>query len=119
RVTQDGATGRFTAIVAILAADSDPQKLMLTGRAVEMVEVPVAARRLAAGSTIRPSDVRMARLPATRAREAATAAPVGRALDRALPAGHPFPPGPLGRPSIVRKGDPVRVALASGRLSLT
>lgn len=119
RVTQDGATGRFAAVVAILAADSAPQKLTLTGRATEMAEVPVAARRLAAGATVRPADVRIARLPAARAREAAPVAPVGRTLDRALPAGQPFPAGPLGRPPMVRKGEPVRVAFAAGGLALT
>lgn len=119
RITRDAATGRFTATIAILAGDSEPQRLVLSGRAVEMVEVPVATRRLAAGATIRPADIRMARLPASRAREAATVAPVGRALDRALAPGQPFPPGPLPRPQLVRKGEPVRVALASGGLSLT
>ncbi len=119
RIAHDPATGRFTAVVAILAAGNEPQKLTLTGRAITMIEVPVAVRRLAAGSTVQPTDVRMARLPASRAQEAAAAPPIGRALDRALPAGQPFPPGPLARAPMVRKGEPVRVALTSGGLSLT
>jgi len=119
RISHDRVTGRFSAVVAILADDAAPLRLSLAGRAVEMIEVPVATRRLAAGAAITHADVRMARLPASRAADAATEAPIGRALDRPLAAGQPFPTGPLGRPRIVRKGDTVSVAFASGGLIVT
>lgn len=119
RVSHDRATGRFNAVVAVLAEGAAPMRLALAGRAIEMVEVPVAARRLSAGAAITRHDVRMARLPAARAVDAASEAPIGRALDRPLAAGQPFPSGPLGRPQLVRKGERVNVTLASGELIIT
>ncbi len=118
----DGATGRFTAMLSATAPGMTPAHTRLSGRVVETLEIPVAARRLAAGDVVAPGDIRLARLHASAVRgEVAQylGQPVGMAMRHPVGPGAPFLLADMGRPQAVQRGDPVQMQLDSPGLSLS
>ena len=110
----DGATGRFTAVLSLTAPDMQPIHSRLSGRVQEMVNVPVASRRLLPGDVVGLADVKMGRLRveavrAEIARDAAQA--VGMAVRHPIGSGTPFGLADLGRPLAVQRGDAVHMQL--------
>uniref|UniRef100_UPI0022EA8D16 flagellar basal body P-ring formation chaperone FlgA n=1 Tax=Falsiroseomonas oryzae TaxID=2766473 RepID=UPI0022EA8D16 len=85
-------------------------RLRLAGRAVPTVPMLVAARRMAAGETLRAADVRLIRVPASRLRPgAAQEAEVvlGQALRRPAAADQPLLLADLVQPVAVERGQTV------------
>jgi flagellar basal body P-ring formation protein FlgA len=118
----DGQSGRFTALLTISGATMDDITVNLAGRAEATMEVPVAAGRLAAGTVITASDLRMARLRASEvtrdiARNIQDA--IGLELRDQIADGHPLPRAELERPLLVTKGARVVMLLDSPGIALT
>ncbi|MBU6499814.1 MAG: hypothetical protein KGQ40_14915, partial [Rhodospirillales bacterium] len=52
-----GASGRFTGVLAVAGKGMDMLRLRVSGTLTAMVELPVAVRRLVAGAVIGPADL--------------------------------------------------------------
>ncbi|WP_137177116.1 flagellar basal body P-ring formation chaperone FlgA [Roseomonas sp. AR75] len=118
----DPAAGRFAATLAIVAEGIPTQRLRLAGRAVRMAPMLVAARRLPAGEAIRPGDVRVIRVPASRLRPGAAQAMetvVGQALRRPAAAEQPLLVSDLARPVAVERGQTVTMLYEIPGMTLT
>jgi len=107
QIDYEGATGRFTGVVLVTGAAMVPLRLRLTGQADEIAHVVVAARRLAAGSVLRPGDMKFAAVHASTlhgdvVRDPAQA--LGQALRHAAASGEPLPVAELQRPVAIAKG---------------
>jgi flagella basal body P-ring formation protein FlgA len=117
----DAASGRFAADMAASSTAMDPVRMRVTGRVLEMAELPVPVRRLEAGNPIVASDLQVAHVRASSGapmfRDAQDA--IGLAPRQALPAGQPIPRSDLVVVPLVHKGDLVRLELASPGLVLT
>ncbi len=110
----DAASGRFTALLSLEAPGMRPLHGRLSGRVQEMVDIPVAVRRLLPGDVVGQADVRFGRVRADTvradvARDAAQA--VGMAVRRPVGIGAPFAMADLGRPLAVKRGDGVHIEL--------
>lgn len=122
QVDYDAASGRFTATLAMIRADMPIQRMRLSGRLQEMVELPVLAHRLPVGSILQAGDLTTARLRVgalhdETVRDIADA--VGRALKRQVIAGQPLSSADLMRPALVEKGALVAMELSAPGLALT
>ncbi len=118
QIDYDPWTGRFTALLSVTAPGMAPAHARLSGRVLEMVELPVAAHRLLPGDVIGPRDLQIARLHAGAVRGDMAQVPaqaIGLALRHAVAAGAPLPLADLGRPMLVQKGDRVQMQLDSRR----
>lgn len=118
----DPNTGHFTGVLTAGAAGMHPIDTRISGRVVEMIEVPVAASRLLPNTILRPEDVRMARIRSNlvTAEVARTAGQIaGLELKRPVAAGQPLQVADLMRPPLVRRGATVRVELSVGALSVS
>ncbi len=121
-VEYDTASGRFTATLAVIAADMPMQRMRLAGQFQAMVELPVLTHRLPAGSVLQPRDLQIVRLRAGVMREETvrqSADAVGQALKRPALAGQPLSASDLIRPALVEKGAQVLMELYAPGLSLT
>ncbi len=118
----DRDMGRFTAILSVTGEAMEPISVRVSGEVSDVVELPVAAVRLAAGAVAGPDDLRMARVHvasvrAEVARDPATV--IGMQLKRQIPAGTPILVADLMRPTQINRGEPVRLQLQAGGLSLS
>jgi flagella basal body P-ring formation protein FlgA len=117
----DAATSHFTATLGLTAPGMPPRHLTVSGHAWPMVEVPVAALQLPAGTHIGAGDIRLERvrrdqIPGDVVRDLAEVE--GMALRHAAAAGRPIPRADLIRPPLVQRGLPVRVTLDQPGLSM-
>ncbi len=115
------AEGRFTAMLSVTAAGMPPAHARLSGRVVEMLELPVAAHRMMPGDVIGRADVQMARLRASLIRTEVAQVPaqaIGMAMRHPVGAGAPLLLADLGRPFMVQKGEPVQMQLETPGISL-
>lgn len=106
--------GNFTALLSITAAGMSPAHARLSGRIVEMVELPVAVHRMLPGDIIGAADVQMSRLRANAVRSDVAQLPaqaIGMALRHPVGAGAPLLLADLGRPQLVEKGEAVEMRL--------
>ncbi len=118
----DSQSGRFTALLTLTGPTMDEITVNLAGRAEATLEVPVAVGRLAAGTMIAASDLRMARLRvsgvtrdvARRMQDA-----IGLQLRDQIADGQPLPRTELERPPLVTKGARVVMLLDSPGIALT
>lgn len=118
----NATTGRFTALLSVAAEGMDPISTRIAGQIEESVEVVVPTARLAAGSVLRPQDLRIARVPATQARNDSAQSlrdTVGLQLRRAVGPGQTIPLADLMRPALVPRESVVRMQLEAGGLSVT
>ena len=116
------AEGRFTAVLSVTAGGMAPIHTRLSGRVTEMVELPVATHRLAAGDVVGPGDLQVARLRASLVRAGvvqAAAQAVGMALRHSVGPGAPIPVAELIRPFTVQKGETVQMLLDTPGISLS
>ncbi len=119
QISQDPISGRFGAVLNVMAEGMQPQRLPLSGRVIATQEVPVATRRLPLGTTIAPSDIRMARLPVARLpADVVIEPPVGLTTRRTISPGQPFTTASAARPATIEKGTPVTVTIQNGGLIL-
>ncbi len=114
-------SGNFTAVLSITAPGMAPAHARLSGRIVEMVEVPVAVRRMMPGDIVGPADVQMSRLRANAVRADVAQLPaqaIGMALRHPVGPGAPLPLADLGRPLLVERGDAVQMRLETPGISV-
>lgn len=117
----DAASGRFSAVLTVLANGMTPINSRLSGRADDTIEVPVTTARLPAGAVLRPEDVHTARIHTSlvRSEVARTAEQaVGMQLRRQVAAGQPLATADMAPPTTVQRGSTVQMRLQSPGLSL-
>ena len=122
QVDYDGASGRFTATLAVIGTDMPIERMRLSGQLQEMVDLPVLAHRLPAGSVLEPGDLRMARLHVGALRDEtvrSAADAVGLALKHQAIPGQPLAKTDLMRPFLVGKGARVAMELFVPGMALT
>ncbi len=118
----DPTTGRFTALLALAAPDIQPVHARLSGRVEDMLDIPVAVRRLLPGDVVGLADLKMSRLRADTIRADVARDPrqaVGMEVRKPVGPGAPFPLTELGRPLEVKKGEAVEVELQSPGLLIS
>ncbi|NIT68635.1 MAG: flagellar basal body P-ring formation protein FlgA [Gemmatimonadetes bacterium] len=121
-VAHDPETGRFTAHLVAPAQGTSLARATVTGRAVEMVDVPVLRRRVEPGEVVRERDVewltrRTDRLARNAVLEASTL--FGKSPRRPIRAGEVVLASELREPILVRKGSLVTIRLRTARMILT
>lgn len=122
QLSVDSVSGRFTALLTMVAEGATPVEVRLSGRLQEMMELPVPRRRLLPGELIRAGDLQLARLRAQGSRAEfvrVMGQAVGQAVRRPVTPGQPILLSDIGRPVLVQKGSSVRVVLDSPGISLT
>jgi flagellar basal body P-ring formation protein FlgA len=118
----DGGTGRFTALVNVVADGAPAAQLRLSGRMLEMTELPVPRRRMMPGDVVGAGDLEWVRLRAAQAKGDVVRAmrdAVGLALRHSVQPGQPILLVDVGRPMVVQKGTPMLLALESPGIELT
>lgn len=121
-LAHDPASGRFTAHLIAPAEGTTLARATITGRAVEMVEVPVLRRRLVPGDVIRERDIEWLSLRADRISRNAvrdTAELLGKSPRRPVRAGQPLLGNDLREPILVPKNSLVTIRLQTPRMILT
>jgi flagella basal body P-ring formation protein FlgA len=94
----------------------------LSGQIVEMVELPVAVRRMMPGDVIGKADIQVSRLRASAVRGEVARSPaqaIGMQMRHPVGPGAPLLMADLGRPLMVQKGDPVQMELQTAGLQLS
>lgn len=122
QIDYDATSGRFSAILTVLADGMDPINTRVTGRAEDTIELPVATGRLALGAVLRPEDVHFARIHTSLVRGEVVQAlqqAIGMQLKRQVAPGQPLATADLAPPSMVQRGTKVQMQLQSPGLSLT
>lgn len=66
RLSFNARTGRFVAIVKAPADDLNAPRVRVEGKAYRAIEVPVLARQVSAGDTIKAADISFVRMPVKR-----------------------------------------------------
>lgn len=115
----DARAGLFRAQIA---AWPGGEPVLVTGRAVGVVDVPVLARPVARGEVIAASDVEWLRLPADRVRADAILQAdtlIGQEARRALRAGEALRGYDLTAPTLITRGETVDLIYRAGPLTLT
>jgi flagella basal body P-ring formation protein FlgA len=118
----DHALGRFTAVLSVTGDGMEPISVRIGGEVSDVIEVPITVARLPAGAIAGPDDVRMARVHVASVHVEVARDPamvIGMQLKRQIPAGVPIPVSELMLPTQITRGDPVRLQLQVGGLSLT
>lgn len=118
----DAASGRFTTMLHVAAADVPAIELRLSGRVQEMIVMPVPRRAMMPGEVLVAGDLQWTRLRIGLGRGDLVRVPAqaeGQALRRPLQAGQPIRLADLGRPVIVAKGSPLQLQFDSPGIQLT
>ena len=118
----DRDQGRFTALLSVTGDGMQAISLRVTGEVADVIELPVAVTRLLAGAIAGPDDVRMTRVHVTSVHTEVArdpAAVIGMQLKRQMQAGVPIPLSELMEPTQITRGDPVRLQLQVGGLTVT
>lgn len=121
QLSYDRGEGRFVALVSASAGEGERTLLRITGKAIGMIEVVVATRRIAAQEPIGRADVRIERIRSDRAPEDAAqtvSEVVGRVAPRPIGTGQPVQLDQLGRAAAVAKGASVTMAVSVGGLEV-
>ncbi len=118
----DAGSGRFTALVSVVADGAPAAQLRLSGRMLEMTDLPVPRRRMVPGDVIGNNDLEWVRLRAAQAKGdvvRTTQEALGQALRHAVQPGQPIQLADLGRPMVVQKGTPMLLALDTPGIQVT
>ncbi|MEE8453724.1 MAG: flagellar basal body P-ring formation chaperone FlgA [Limibaculum sp.] len=121
-LSHDPKTGRFTAHLVAPAEGTPLVRLTLTGRAIEMIEVPTLRRRMGPRDIIHGRDVEWISLRADRiARNAVrdVANLVGKSPRRPIRAGAAVLSNDLREPILVPRNSLVTIRLQTARMILT
>ena len=113
--------GRFVAQMSVTGDGMDPISVRISGAVSDVIALPVAVVRLPAGAIPGPDDVRMARVHVASVHVEVARDPalvIGMQLKLQLQAGVPIPLADLMQPTQISRGDPVRLRLEVGSLSL-
>ena len=121
-LTHNPQTGRFTAHLVAPAEGTPLARATISGRAVEMVDVPVLRRRMLPGAVIRERDiewrsVRADRLSRNVVRDQVNL--VGKSPRRPIRASEPVRGSELREPILVPKNSLVTIRLQTERMVLT
>ncbi|MGF1591686.1 MAG: flagellar basal body P-ring formation chaperone FlgA [Kiloniellaceae bacterium] len=122
RLTLDPSNGRFLAQVVAPAAGEPKARLAITGRAVQLVEVPVLRRGLKPGEVIRERDIEWMSVQAnrlTRTTVVESATMVGMSPRRPIRALDVIRTTDLQTPVVVSKNSLVTIRLQTERMELT
>jgi len=118
----DPANGRFQAKLVAPADGAAAARLTVNGRAVNMIEVPVPARRLSKGDVIGDGDITWIRLRADRLGRnvlSDASALIGQSPRRTLREGQPVRANDLRQPVVIAKNSMVTIRLETDRMVLT
>ena len=122
RWSYDPANGRFLAQLVAPAEGAATARLTVNGRAVNMIEVPVPARRLGKGEVISDADIAWLRLRADRLGRnvvSDASALIGQSPRRTLREGQPIRANDLRQPVVIAKNSLVTIRLETDRMVLT
>lgn len=117
----DHRSGRFTIQLSFDTSAVDPMRLHVTGTAREMVEIPVLAHDMAAGTLVVASDLRTKRIRKSLVSEKTVSTAqdaVGLAARHQIAADSPILLDELGRPLLVSRGMSVILRLENPGLVL-
>ena len=121
-LTYDATTGRFTTLLQATVSGTSPIQVRLSGRVVEMTELPVPRRAMMPGDVLSGSDLQWTRLRVGVVRGELVRTPAqadGQALRHALQPGQPILISDLGSPIIVLKGTPLLLEMSGPGLQVT
>ncbi|WP_436637302.1 flagellar basal body P-ring formation chaperone FlgA [Microbaculum sp. FT89] len=122
KLDYDPATGRFAARLAVADSRAASAGLRFSGRAVEIVEVPVLARALERGEVISPRDIVIDRMPRSAMRSEMIVDAdrlTGMSARRQIRDGVPLTADLLMEPILVRRSDLVTIVYRTPGLTLT
>ena len=117
----DRRTGRFQGRIESSLASGETAVTPVSGRADELVEVPVPARPVARGAVVAADDLVMAWLPMAALPDDGLRRPedlAGRQAVRALAAGRAVRAGEVAAPWAVERGDRVGMSFSRGGLQI-
>ena len=115
-------TGRFTAHLVAPAEGTPLTRITISGRAIEMVEVPVLRQRMVPGEVIRESDIAWRDVRSDRIARNVVRDPVnlvGKSPRRPVRAETPVLSNEVRRPILVPKNSLVTIRLQTARMVLT
>jgi len=118
----DANEGRFSAVLSVTGDAMEPINMRVAGRVDDVVELPVATRRLLAGTVLHAEDVHNARVRTALVHGEVlhnAAEAVGMQLKHQVVAGQPLATNELMRPSMVQRGATVMMLLDSPGIALT
>ncbi|MEX0760227.1 MAG: flagellar basal body P-ring formation chaperone FlgA [Tistlia sp.] len=119
---QDQRSGRFS-VTLVYPDDGSPTiRAPLSGRVLELVEVPVLLRRVGAGEILGVGDIGWEMRPADRVSANLLTDPaqmIGQSPTRGLRAGDPVRAGDLQAPVLVPRNAPVTLRYRSAGMTLT
>jgi flagella basal body P-ring formation protein FlgA len=118
----DHEQGRFTAVLSVTGPGMDPISLRVSGEVADVIDLPVAVTRLSAGAVPGPDDIRIARVRIALVHTDVARDPamvIGMQMKRQIQAGAPIALSDMMQPTQITRGDPVRLRLQVGGLSLT
>jgi flagellar basal body P-ring formation protein FlgA len=118
----DGRTGRFAAALIVPRGGQSTDRMHLTGRVHEMVEVPVLSRRVNRGEVIGRSDIDTIEMPRETVARNAILDPaqlIGQTPRRLLAENTPLRHSDVQAPTVVAKGTLVTVVLRTDRMLIT
>ena len=118
----DAGAGHFSAVLTITGNAMEPINVRVGGHVDDTVELPVATRRLLAGTVLRTEDVHMARVRVAQVHGDVlhhSADAVGMQIRHQIAAGQPLAAKELMRPSMVQRGATVLMLLDSPGIALT
>ncbi len=117
----DRNSGHFSVDLLFEMPGGDPVPLQISGTVQEMIQIPVLARNMGAGSVIEPSDLQLRRVRKTTISDRTLLtvdAAVGLALRHQMMGGNPLLPDELSHPSLVSRGMSVVLRLEDTGLVL-
>lgn len=115
-------TGRVTATMRIPYGDGDGKRIVLTGRVVKLVRVPVLSRRVKTRDVIRKADIDWIEIEARRLRDNFVTdadALIGQQAVRTLQAGKPIRARDVRSRVLVAKGSLATLTLRTKKMLLT
>ncbi len=118
----DPPTGRFSAIISVAADSPEAVRTRVAGRVHSLIEVPVLARRLGAGDTIRATDVELAYKRSDQVKRGALmdmADMVGMSATRTLRAGRAVQAHDIRQPVLVARKSLVTMVVSAPGMTIT
>jgi len=122
RISYQPAGQRFIGVLVATGESGAAQRFTVAGRVLQVVELPVLARRVPAGEMIGAGDLQWVSLRDSKVAGTTVQRPdemIGRVARRNLAPGVPVNAGDLKRPTVVGKGAAVTLILQAPNMQLT